>query len=103
MGGWAFIASLEGGEIVDHHISIITRAVLVCWDLEVPHTVEWFAGELRGCTRGGAGRPASMRGCFPGADLLIGQGWLGGVPLIRGGWCTPPENHHQSCLGFQDL
>ena len=40
MGGLAFIASLEGDEIVDHHISIITTAFLVwyvlnsgrCWE-----------------------------------------------------------------------
>ena len=30
MDGWAFIASLEGREIVDHHIIIIARAVLAC-------------------------------------------------------------------------
>jgi len=29
MGGWAFPASLEGDKIVDHHMSIITRAVSV--------------------------------------------------------------------------
>ena len=30
MGAWAFTASLEGNKIVDYHISIITRAVLLC-------------------------------------------------------------------------
>ena len=28
-GGWAFPASLEGDKIVDHHMSIITRAASV--------------------------------------------------------------------------